>query len=99
MNKALLEHLESLGPEAVLREMAQGKHGDLGSQTRHEVESWLRAKIMVLEAEDLRRRDAREGVELREPAVRILARNGANQVEISAAQRLHRFPLRAVGRI
>ncbi|MCX5806709.1 MAG: hypothetical protein NT010_11715 [Proteobacteria bacterium] len=47
--------------DTVLREMATGRvHGDPGSKTRDEVESWLRSKQVAAFADASSKRDARE---------------------------------------
>jgi hypothetical protein len=60
MHKDTLARLESIGVEAVLIEMAEGKHGQPTSQMREGVESWLRSKAVASEAVASARRDARE---------------------------------------
>ncbi len=60
MNKIQIEALEAKAPETVLLEMAQGGHGSPDSQTRIEVESWLRSKQVVADAAATSKRDARE---------------------------------------
>jgi hypothetical protein len=60
MHKNDLAHLESIGPEAVLKEMAAGAHGMAGSQMRDEVDAWLRSEQIAADALASSKRDARE---------------------------------------
>ena len=60
MKKSELEDLAVKGPEAVVLEMASGKHGDPGSPFRGEVDSWLHSKKLSAGIVAAARRDARE---------------------------------------
>jgi len=60
MRKTELDHLESIGPEAVLKQIASGQHGQPGSQLRGEVEAWLRSKQIAADSLASAKRDARE---------------------------------------
>lgn len=57
-----LEHLEKLGYEGVLAEMAKGdgRLGRPGSQVREEIEHWLRLKAEERALASSAKRDARE---------------------------------------
>ncbi len=60
MDKTALERLEAKGIETVLKEMAQGQHGQEGSPVRGEVDAWIRSKQAVSEADSSAKRNARE---------------------------------------
>jgi hypothetical protein len=60
MKKSSLDILESKGVETVLKEMAQGQHGQEGSPVRGEVDAWIRSKQAVSEADSSAKRDAHE---------------------------------------
>lgn len=90
MNKSELESLEAKGPETVLLEMAQGGHGSPDSQTRREVESWLRSKLASLTS----KRDEREEITLSIAKQANLLASEANsiaRIEAAAAARSARW--------
>lgn len=60
MNKEQLDSLDRRGVEVVLKEMAQGHHGQPGSQTRSEIEAWVRSKQLASMKSDAVKRDERE---------------------------------------
>ena len=98
MNKSELESLEAKGPEIILLEMAQGRHGSPGSQTRDEVESWLRSKQIISNALGASKRDAREEATLSiaKEANRLASEaNSIARLEAAAASRSARWAMYA----
>jgi hypothetical protein len=86
MDKASLDALEAKGPEKVMLEMAEGKHGSApDSKLRIEVEDWLRAKQFFASEQASKRRDAREEETLAIARSALSNSRRANIIAITAA--------------
>jgi len=72
VDKEKIEHLEKVGLEAVLIEIAQRKHGQPDSPLRKDVEAWVESKKFALDSASSDKRDFREDKTLRIAIVAIV---------------------------
>lgn len=91
MHKDELARFESIGPEGVLREIAEGRHGPPTSPARDEVEAWLHPRMALAEAAASARRDSMtaEAISIAKEA------NAIARFEAAAAARSARWAMYA----